>query len=675
MYKQVKEDVLKQYESFLELVKAIYESGGSVKASSLIALQNQAANIRRDKFCLLVAGETSSGKSTFINAYLGKEILPVDVLSCTSAIVEIRYGEKILLKATYADDREILLDEEDEIRKFLDDNAVIDSKNKKYSGIPVQKIDMGLLVKKQGKAPVKYEIEDLMKEIAPKDGNMSEEKYADYERRVKEYISERTPHWMDIVKKIEIEYPFEDEDLKGIEIFDTPGVNTLDRAGDITHSYIKKANAIMFLKPLVGGVIDATSFIEFVKENSTDRNKNALFLILTMAANNTKDNNERMLQSALEKFPEISREQIIMLDSKVEVFLNHIKDMSAEELCEYMTPLIEEGKLDSFLESPWYKAKFQREDYLRRLKEISNFDVIDESLNKFAHMAHYIALGEFLERMIKVLDAIEGQMGENLSNYRKKAVDPLKLEAELANKKDELEAIKLKINTIASRIGSQYTDSGGVIEKKAEEVSRGYERAISAIDESSVDSMERLEKITFRHIDKFVDYQKQLEKDIVKQCDDELVSISKKSDIPFTILQPNLTPEIIEEIKNEQKNNAFVMKFTKGGCFKKASSYSEFSQSRFFHLVRDDIKVRLQEIKTDFIVLLSDFVTDVLKAYRDELVANADTVQKEYDKVLNDKAEAEELQEKIRDLESTIAKIAPLREETELIKRGVDKHV
>ena len=53
-----------------------------------------------------------------------------------------------------------------------------------------------------------------------------------------------------------------------------------------------------------------------------------------------------------------------------------------------MAPLLDEDKLDSFLETPWYKAKAKREAYLQRLKELSNFSVVDESLNRFAHKAH-----------------------------------------------------------------------------------------------------------------------------------------------------------------------------------------------------------------------------------------------------------------------------------------------
>ena len=73
--------------------------------------------------------------------------------------------------------------------------------------------------------------------------------------------------------------------------------------------------------------------------------------------------------------------------------------------------------------------------------------------------------------------------------------------------------------------------------------------------------------------------------------------------------------------------------------------------------------------------MLSDFVTNVLSAYRSELVTNANNVQAEYDKILNDKAEAEELQKKISDLEGFLASIKPLVDNVTKVKEGVDSHV
>ncbi len=94
-YKQKKERVLNEFSTYSELFEQLNEP-------IPYNIKNQAENIKNDKFVLMIAGEAGSGKSTFINAYLGKEVLPMDVKQCTSAIIEIEYGETCELVAEYA---------------------------------------------------------------------------------------------------------------------------------------------------------------------------------------------------------------------------------------------------------------------------------------------------------------------------------------------------------------------------------------------------------------------------------------------------------------------------------------------------------------------------------------------------------------------------------------------
>ena len=67
-FKEIKEEVLNFYDEMLEAVKRCDYSQDD---TSLKGLAVQAEKIKDDRFCLLVAGEAKSGKSTFINAYLG----------------------------------------------------------------------------------------------------------------------------------------------------------------------------------------------------------------------------------------------------------------------------------------------------------------------------------------------------------------------------------------------------------------------------------------------------------------------------------------------------------------------------------------------------------------------------------------------------------------------------
>ena len=448
-YKQVKADVLKQYDSVMPLIQEIKGNSATTFDTQLTQLQMDVDNIRKDIFRLMIVGEAKSGKSTFINAYLGKEILPMDVKQCSSAIVEIRYGQKFVLNATYADGRRKTISDEKEIEQFLKENAALDDE---YRDIPVGTINLQLIIPNRGKRIAKSEISELLRMVA--DDNLYKLPQAVYNQKIMSYIEAKNPHWQDLVQKIEIKYPFEDEDLKGIQIVDTPGVGAEGRVGEITDKYIANANAVMFLKPLVGATLETNSFKNFLKKVGKDRASDAMFLILTRAANETPNNVARIHEEAYKQFPNINKKQIIHVDSKVEMFRNKVKAMTEEELQGFMDKKVEEAEwyndqiknlseeekrifmdehkdmdiLDSFLETPWYRSRCQRETYLQKLADLSNFREVDVALNQFARKAQYILLSEALGRMLSILGKIQSELSENIKHYKEKAENPAELE-------------------------------------------------------------------------------------------------------------------------------------------------------------------------------------------------------------------------------------------------------
>ncbi|XP_019620827.1 PREDICTED: probable LRR receptor-like serine/threonine-protein kinase At1g06840 [Branchiostoma belcheri] len=56
-------------------------------------IQDVKDQLQKKECPIFVAGETSSGKSTFLNLLLGSEFLPVALLSSTSTICEVKYGK------------------------------------------------------------------------------------------------------------------------------------------------------------------------------------------------------------------------------------------------------------------------------------------------------------------------------------------------------------------------------------------------------------------------------------------------------------------------------------------------------------------------------------------------------------------------------------------------------
>src|ERR687886_276851 len=76
------------------------------KASGKLGLETESEdisiaskNLRQGVFRLLVLGDMKRGKSTFLNALIGENLLPSDVNPCTALLTVLRYGpqKKVLV--------------------------------------------------------------------------------------------------------------------------------------------------------------------------------------------------------------------------------------------------------------------------------------------------------------------------------------------------------------------------------------------------------------------------------------------------------------------------------------------------------------------------------------------------------------------------------------------------
>src|SRR5215207_3790693 len=74
------------------------------------ALECYRQKLRENTYKVLVVGEAKRGKSTFVNALIGRDILPTDVDVATSQVFNIRPSEQEAYRVRYEDgsEREIL---------------------------------------------------------------------------------------------------------------------------------------------------------------------------------------------------------------------------------------------------------------------------------------------------------------------------------------------------------------------------------------------------------------------------------------------------------------------------------------------------------------------------------------------------------------------------------------
>lgn len=715
-YRQLKEDVLGNYDSFVQMIGEVSSFVQKLNAEmlgtespydhSLKVLSEKLEDLKKDRFMLMVVGEAKSGKSTFINAYLKKDILPMDVKQCTNAIVEIRDGEKYRLIATYADGTIKVIDNDAEIGQFMKENAAMDDE---YREIPVSLINSELLMKWQDKPESEDDINDLLKNVA--EDNIHRLPQEEYEKKIRKYIRQRKGSWRQLVKTIVIEYPFEDQELKGIEILDTPGVNAEGKVGDITNEFVEKANAVMFLKPITGSALESSSFKKFLNSKSADRNKNAMFLVLTRAADEIGKNMDKLLQEAHKQYSIIDDHQIITVDSKAEIFANTFAHCTKDEIKQRLKELGQREERDKFLGDTWFDSDEDKDAFLDGLRKLSNFNEMRDRLNLFAHTSEYLALSEFLERMINVSEQASAIIREKIGLWKEKLQDPVQLAAKIEDKKKEIVHLKRTISDGVGEIFERYSKSkDGYIEKKADEVMNDFKKEINSINHSSNGSVDELKKKTLRLVQNFTNLSEELQKKIVGECDEKLMACSKDLSIDYRILKPDITPESIDKIINDSRKDkdsyesqdqtttsAFPLLAAPAllfmgpwaaagavvgglllyaaGAFDSTEHVSVFSQDRNFDVVSSKLKLDIEKARDSAVNELQDFLESVLDAYTSILRTNLDKQKDEYDKILQDQRDNDELQEMIRVGKERNGKLTQFVSDMRAVKCGIDKNV
>lgn len=152
-------------------------------------LEESAKKLRSGTYRLLVLGDMKRGKSTFLNALLGENLLPAAVNPCTAIITILRYGEKPYVTVEYDED--------------------------------------------SGKPPRQLSFDEFKRDftIPPE--------------RAKAFAERGEKAFPDIKQAI-VEYPLEMLE-QGIEIVDSPGLNDNEDRTEITFSYLNNAHAVLFM--------------------------------------------------------------------------------------------------------------------------------------------------------------------------------------------------------------------------------------------------------------------------------------------------------------------------------------------------------------------------------------------------------------------------------------------
>src|SRR5580658_9503620 len=72
-----------------------------IKSAAL--LEDVVSRMREHKFTVAVVGEFKTGKSTFVNALLGVDVVPTDVIPATATLNRITFGLDSSIEVIYKD--------------------------------------------------------------------------------------------------------------------------------------------------------------------------------------------------------------------------------------------------------------------------------------------------------------------------------------------------------------------------------------------------------------------------------------------------------------------------------------------------------------------------------------------------------------------------------------------
>ncbi|WP_336020890.1 dynamin family protein [Fusobacterium polymorphum] len=619
--------------------------------------------IKNREFKIFVTGEAKSGKSTFINAFLGEDILPTGFIQCTSSIIEIRRskdGKKRLISEEVGGG---IKSEEDinKIKDFLQKTAAIPDE---YRDIPFNIINDNFLIKFRKDKYSENEISDFILEIKKENTNLDE---VTFENKIRNYI--KNTNWRKVIKRIILEYPL--EKLKEVTIFDTPGVGAEGSVGEVTRKYIKEADAFIFVKALVGQDVETTSFKNFLEENITDKQKETMFLVFTRK-NDTKKDDLEEVEKRLEKtfYKILKKDNVFKLDSLTELHLKEYEKFNTgEELEEFLKKKIKEEReknQDNVMNSTLRAEKSILTDdcdsniteFFKEMKKYSDFYKFRDKIDKFVDEAHYLKLISFLEMLkknckkgIANLDLIIKSCEENKGNLQE-------IKKSIENTKKKIEKIYISINEVIPFFTTKYGGDDGSIKKIAKALLN--------------DIVNRIEKITYvettsykniieKELENFYDYINGINeiefKKFMEEINSKALQENEKLDLPLNAFLPNFDDEEIKKIFKEADKNSEYYKDTTGmvrgffnfitfGLVERTRELRK-DKDKEKRLIIEDIKRKCGEKIDDFEEILGKNIEYGIDKYKEILNKNLDNATSQLDSFFKDLKNTEEMIKKI----------------------------
>lgn len=416
-----------QFQEYCEEVKKILQEYKDVRQQANINDKGRSATVEckakpfvEGHFTLAIVGKMSAGKSTFINAFLGKNILPTGHLQTTAILTKIEHAEEKSIEIVYANDEKISItgDIESQLKNYV---AI----KEKYNDLPLNYINE-MIIKGVDKGricspDIIKDMEDISREEV--DRNLLEE-----------YITEHPK--AKIAKEVTVRCPFP-EDCIGWRIVDTPGVGAVGGFDSETTNFLRaklknggnNVDAIIFLHKGTDNIEDkgTNDFVKNTFNTLSDEAKKRVFFVITNCADGNFRRHKKDIMSKAKKFfvekTGIKEDRLLAIDSLMEILHRYITKENKDALSLRKSKDVPDSSWD---EKTWEECRellsniknsledddpnVNNENMLERAQEWSGFDEFRKVLNEFVKTEKTNAF-EGLLKTIKddIEEAIKGK--------------------------------------------------------------------------------------------------------------------------------------------------------------------------------------------------------------------------------------------------------------------------
>lgn len=644
-YKKKKEWTIERWKKYLD-IRGVQNDGVTLEM-----LGRKVEHLKKGKFNLLITGELSAGKSTFINALLKEQILPSNVLQSSCAIVEIFKSDQKFVKVKYGDDHEEIIYDDlttpgvNEAYEYLRKVAAI---QEEYRDIPTTLIDFYLIA---GQNPDLEELEKNSNEILK-----------GKESIIEKYIQEHPRDKIPVEIEVGFPLPFGFDELR---LVDSPGVNALGGVQDRTFEYIDNADAILFIKKI--DEPEKESFRNFFKKVIPDHSQQMLFLILTHSGKCTDI--KRLYNEYVKKFPEISPPKdpekpetgrifyvdsilrLIELDIEQGKTIDQIEDESDEsdEKALVISPLL-------------HRAKKENKEITELIRERSQFIELIKAIEDFSSKAPDQQINKILEMIKHGFKQQKEYYEGEIKLSKEQLQDPHAVCNKIDKIKAELENYKLKLNIFVNvRIPAEQEGTsrswGSALEKLKKDAHNKISKAesIDEIRKKIVDVGNKVEEEILKTIN-----------EIAKEFDNEMKEVGKEFKDNYNIFVPKIDTESIIAMTTSESYKLEDVVETVGYFDPRVAFYAiwrifikkkikigvkkQYDQNIHIEKIKGLCNKEIDELFLEINNKLTDKITAFCNSFKSELTTLIKDRQKDLDKYKNTERKRQEINDKIVDM-------------------------